>query len=159
MVANTRHFGPSAFAVSHDKSVRCGFDRYGLWFSADLPETAGGYGLLISLGAGRALAVSIELNDGVESRWDDPSRTATITRAIVTGTSIMAPGRAVFHGARSWLAGDVPLDPQARALHENFDERQRLRKREPVSLPPNVERARASMALAMCPVRNCTASR
>jgi hypothetical protein len=46
MVANTVHFAFSAFAFSYDKSLRCGFDRHGLWFSADLPETGYGYGLL-----------------------------------------------------------------------------------------------------------------
>jgi hypothetical protein len=116
MVANTVHFAFSAFAFSYDKSLRCGFDRHGLWFSADLPETGYGYGLLNALGAGRALAVSIELDDGMQWRWDDASRTATITHGVVTGISILRPGTAVFPGTRCWLEGDTPHDPQAREL-------------------------------------------
>jgi hypothetical protein len=147
MVANTRHFGPSAFAFSHDKSLRCGFDRHGVWFSADLPETASGYGLLDSLGAGKALAVSIELDGGMQWRWDDASRTATITHGVVTGISIMRPGAAVFPGTRCWLEGDVPHDPQARALCEIFQERQRRRKAGPIVLPPIPEAFARAMGM------------
>jgi hypothetical protein len=128
--------------------LRCGFDCHGLCFEADLPETSSGYGLLKSLGSGKALAVSIEFGDGVEWRWDDASRTAMITHAVVTGISIMARGAAVFPGTRAWLTGDIPHDPQARALCQLFQERQCRRKPGPITLPAGFQEARARMAMA-----------
>jgi hypothetical protein len=52
-----------------------------------------------------------------------------------------------WHGEAT-VTGDAPLDNQARALCERFQERQRRGKFEPIAFPPDWEQARANMALA-----------
>jgi phage head maturation protease len=127
-IANTRHFAMAAFAFTTDSTLQFGYDDIGLWFRAVLPETMAGYGISNSLVGGKSIGASVELAE-VAWHYDEHSQVEIVTSALVTGIALVESP--VFPQARAWPDGDVPNDPQARALHSYFAARNR---REPKPL-------------------------
>lgn len=130
VTANVNHFEISSFAFASDRSLELGFDNIGLWFRATLPETAAGFGLRNSLTGGRCIGASVEIDERV-ARYDEATGVDVVTSALVTGIALVE--RPVSPQARAWLDGEVPNDPQARALHSHFEARNR-RKPKPLIL-------------------------
>jgi Caudovirus prohead serine protease len=131
--ANYHHFRQTCFAAIDDKTLECGSDNIGIWFSANIPDDSHGRDLFNGLSGGKWLAISPEL-ESITKRFCARTGANIITAATMTGVAIVPRDSALFAGTRCWLSGDVPNDPQAAALRAGFAVRKR-RKATPVSIP------------------------
>jgi hypothetical protein len=94
-------------------TLQCGFDAWGLWFSADLYPSGAGYDVASALRGGRSLAASFTMIDRCGER---EGNLETVLRATVIGLALLRPGRAVYSGTLAWLADELPRDAVAARL-------------------------------------------
>jgi phage head maturation protease len=119
VVLDRHHLEFMPLASTRSGTLRCGFDRMGLWFEADLRARSGGYDVINGLRGGRSLASSFTMVDRRAEREDNLD---IVWGATVIGLALLRPGRAVYSGTRAWLADEVPRDAAAARLQS-----QRLR--------------------------------
>jgi Caudovirus prohead serine protease len=144
--ANLHHYRETAFASTSDRTLEIGTDNVGVWFAAEIRDDAAGIDLANGLAGGRWLGVSPELEE-ITKRFDARTGAHVVSRATLTGLAIGQRGSALFAGTRAWLAGDIPDERQAAALHESFAARQRYHA-EPVSIPEMPSAMKAALRMA-----------
>ena len=127
------HFTFDACAFVTDGTLRIGEDDTGIYFEADLPETAAGFNSLNGLQEVLALGVSLSFQ-ATEAAYDGDIE--AISRGTINSISIVQAGAGAYGAARCWLADFDPMDPHARQLQQRFRNREKPTATQPAGAAP-----------------------